>query len=256
MSVIFSTTKIRYVKPEKYLSTILLLTSMVVLTPSLPSPIISLIVAEGSTSTIEVYPVDSKPYGLSYAEWSAKWWQWVHSISAENNPVTDTTGKECARGQNGPVWFLAGTYGGPVERTCNIPAGKAIFIPIANIPCSPANPEFESLKGKPESVMRQECKKVQDSIDFMEIAVDGMQLPNLGSFRVQSPLFNLTMPENNVFGVAQGTYPTVGDGNYQILKPLPPGEHDISWVGADIEPGEQAMNVFANEVTYHLNILP
>ena len=67
---------------------------------------------------MEVYPIDSKLYGLTYGEWSAKWWQWVHSIPAENNPITDTTGIECARGQNGPVWFLVGTYGGPVERAC------------------------------------------------------------------------------------------------------------------------------------------
>jgi hypothetical protein len=206
--------------------------------------------------SVSILPIKSKPFGLSYGEWSAKWWQWVHSIPAEGNPITDTTGKDCARGQNGPVWLLVGTYGGPVERTCTIPPGKAIFIPIANIPCSPANPEFESLRGKPESVMRQECKKFQDSIDFLEVTVDGVKLPNLKSFRSQSPLFNLTMPENNVLGVAPGTYLTVGDGNYQILKPLAPGKHEISWVGADIEPGEQAINVFANEVIYHLNVLP
>ena len=90
----------------------------------------------------------------------------------------------------------------------------------------------------------------------MEVTVDGVKLPGLKSFRVQSPLFNLTMPENNVLGVAPGTYPTVGDGNYQILKPLSPGKHEISSGRADIEPGEQAINIFANEVTYNLNILP
>ena len=72
-----------------------------------------------------------------------------------------------------------------------IPAGKAIFIPIANIPCSPANPEFESLKGKPESVMRQECKKFQDSIDFLEVTVDGVKLPGLKSFRCTITSFQL-----------------------------------------------------------------
>jgi len=24
-----------------------------------------------------VFPVDSKPYGKSYADWSAIWWQWL-----------------------------------------------------------------------------------------------------------------------------------------------------------------------------------
>ena len=26
------------------------------------------------------------------------------------NPVSDVSGKNCAEGQGGPVWFLAGTY--------------------------------------------------------------------------------------------------------------------------------------------------
>jgi hypothetical protein len=43
-----------------------------------------------------VFPPDSKPYGLTYAEWSAKWWEWFASISPESNPANDETGKNCA----------------------------------------------------------------------------------------------------------------------------------------------------------------
>ena len=27
---------------------------------------------------IGVFPADSKPYGLTYGEWSAGFWQWLH----------------------------------------------------------------------------------------------------------------------------------------------------------------------------------
>src|SRR5262245_2884044 len=73
----------------------------------------------------------SKPYGKSYSEWAAAWWQWGLSIPADRNPLSDRTGEFCDEGQSGPVWFSGGlaTSG---ERTCTIPAGKALFMPIFN----------------------------------------------------------------------------------------------------------------------------
>ena len=56
-----------------------------------------------------VFPVDAKPYGKSYAEWSAIWWQWLLSIPKDTSPAGDTTGKNCGTNQQGPIWFLAGT---------------------------------------------------------------------------------------------------------------------------------------------------
>lgn len=72
----------------------------------------------GGSSNLVVFPPDSNPYGVNYAEWTTKWWQWVPSIPKEFNPVLDENGKNCAQGQSGPVWFLAGTAGGSAKRTC------------------------------------------------------------------------------------------------------------------------------------------
>ena len=72
-------------------------------------------------NAFEVFPADSKPYGLTYGQWAAKWWQWSYSIPEENNPIKDTTGKDCAINQSGPVWFLAGTAGRSAEKKCTIP---------------------------------------------------------------------------------------------------------------------------------------
>ena len=59
---------------------------------------------------------------------STNWWNWITSIPEENNPVGDETGEKCTIGQKGPVWFLPGTSGGKLERTCTVPAGKALFL--------------------------------------------------------------------------------------------------------------------------------
>jgi hypothetical protein len=77
-----------------------------------------------------VFPPNTKPYGKTFAEWSAEWIKWALTIPMRYNPAADTTGKNCAINQNGPVWFLAGISGGSAERTCVIPAGKAISFPV------------------------------------------------------------------------------------------------------------------------------
>ena len=77
---------------------------------------------------IEVIQPDSKPYGLTYEDWTARWWQWAYSIPKDVNPAYDDTGKFCMEGQGGPVWFFAGTYKHPVDRYCTIPSGRAILL--------------------------------------------------------------------------------------------------------------------------------
>ncbi|HEY6882695.1 MAG TPA: hypothetical protein VI278_01505, partial [Nitrososphaeraceae archaeon] len=82
-------------------------------------------------NNVSIFPPGSKPYALSYGQWSTKWFQWAFSIPKDKNPITDDSGKNCAINQNDQyAWFLAGSGGGRVERVCTIPAGKAIFFPI------------------------------------------------------------------------------------------------------------------------------
>src|SRR5262245_11884284 len=37
-----------------------------------------------------VLPPQSNPYGASYGEWSAKWWQWAFSMPHTDHPLFDT----------------------------------------------------------------------------------------------------------------------------------------------------------------------
>jgi hypothetical protein len=38
-----------------------------------------------------VYDLDSRPFNTSYADWTAKWWQWAYSIPWDKNPSYDDT---------------------------------------------------------------------------------------------------------------------------------------------------------------------
>jgi hypothetical protein len=201
-----------------------------------------------SSSNPAILPPDSQPYGLSYGQWTAKWWQWVHSIPTANNPMLDQTGEDCTQAQNqtGPIWFLAGTGGGSVERTCTLPAGKAILLPIINVVGvrTAGETEEELLTGIKESI---------DTISTLEASVDGIPLQNLSNYRIQSPFFNDTLPNDNLLGVPEGTYPAISDGYWVFLEPLPPGQHEIRLRGAVIDPTGITPS-FETVVIYHLII--
>ncbi len=56
-------------------------------------------------------PDIAKVEGISQPELTNRWWQWAGSFEYADSPVSDATGERCGAGQEGPVWFLAGTYG-------------------------------------------------------------------------------------------------------------------------------------------------
>src|SRR5437016_706240 len=84
-------------------------------------------------ASFTVVPPDQTFAGKTYGEWSESWWQWAAPVPANSSPITDTTGTRCGVNQSGPVWFLAGTTGGPpVSRQCTVPSNLGIFFPIIN----------------------------------------------------------------------------------------------------------------------------
>jgi hypothetical protein len=217
---------------------------------SILSAVIPLALAQTSSNNPGVFPVDSKPYGISYPDWTVRWWQWADSIPTPLNPASDKTGQNCAQSQSGPVWFLAGTFGGKAERTCTIPSGKAILFPPINTECSyKENPTL-----KTESDLRACAKHLQDETTQMQVTVDGVPIQNLQMYRVQTPLFNLTFPSNNAAGASPGTTQSVADGNWVFLKPLPPGKHELHFSGASVDFTSTGTNAFATDATYHITV--
>jgi len=82
---------------------------------------------------LEIFPPNKPSFGMTYAEWAAKWWQWEFSLPTSVNPWFDT-GANAGIGQSGPVYFLTGVLTGEpvVKRTITKPEGKALFFPIFN----------------------------------------------------------------------------------------------------------------------------
>ena len=178
-----------------------------------------------------IAPINSHPRGNTYGEWASKWWQWALGTPASVNPVLDTTGELCAEGQMGRVWFLAATFGGgSVERSCTVPKGTALFFPLINA-------FFGAFLNDPDEQRTEEFLRaqVECSKASLSVEINGKKVKNPLRYFEKSPLFDVQLPEDNVFGVGEDVVPelllspSVDAGYYLFLHPLSPGEHTIKW---------------------------
>lgn len=197
-----------------------------------------------------VLSLNSKPYGMSYEDWTLKLWHWLLSIPSDINPSLDPTGERCAQGQdiNSTVFFIIGSGGSTVERTCTIPAGKAIFIPINAVECS----FLEFPAAKTDEDLHKCAEEDQSSNPGLYLSLDGREFKELEKYRVHSRAFNITFSDNNIFGVS-GPTRAVSDGYWIMLEPLARGNHVIHFKASLTNPTTGIL-YFSEDTKYNLNV--
>ena len=223
----------------------------------------------GTSANPNVLPPFSKPYGQTYSEWSADWWQWTYSLPASQHPLFDTA--DCSEGQSGMVWYLGGTFTaspdpddpdviiGEAVRDCTIPSGTALFFPIVNAECN----TFEDPDAT-EADLRGCANFLGDHIQDLQVTIDGRELQHLGLYRAESPLMTLgPLPEDNIVpdppgAPAGATANSVGDGFFIMLAPLSKGRHEIHFEGAAVftVANDGFDFTFRLDITYHLTVEP
>lgn len=200
-----------------------------------------------------VAPPRSRPYGHSYGEWEARWWQWAMRIPNDRNPILDATGAHCAEGQSGPVWFLAGNYGGVTRRECTVPRGRALFVPLLN------QVWWQTLQDDPANTIPWMYGWVRDAVRGAQItaSLDGRPVVEPTRYYEETPVFTTRFPTENPWGfdatwlpVVRGllTCDTSVDAGYALMiHPLPPGDHTLHFEGANA-------GGFSLDVTYTLHV--
>jgi hypothetical protein len=204
----------------------------------------------GQAANPRVLPAGSTPYGMTYGQWSAAWWQWAFSIPSSTNPLFTDGAVDCSYAQSGRVWFLVGVLNvsGHAERSCSIPSGTALFLPIINVECSTLEPP--PFFGSNEA----ELRACAHSFGFTNLTaeIDGHPLEDLASYTADSPLYEFTVPDDNILGVPGGSEGlSVANGVYLFLAPLSLGEHTLHFGGTYPDFGG-----FTLDITYHLTVLP
>jgi hypothetical protein len=191
----------------------------------------------------------------TYNELASEWTNWFVKEPIATNPAFDPDGRFCDRNQQGKVWFLASTFEGVVNRTCEVPAGKAIFLSLGGAFVSFA-PEFPAA-GDPCLQMATRLDAVRcdvnndvpvaPSISFT-VTLDGEPVKDLFAFRTESQPggFTLRVPNNSFLtdlGIAPGNRSTaVADGYYLLLKPLKPGVHTLNLLQTNADQSQAGVN--------------
>ena len=166
---------------------------------------------------LDIFPINSKPLGLSYAEWSIKWWQWITSIPIEQNPAYDQNGEFVNVNQNiRNVTFLCQTIEGakctPI-RTNTIHKGGLFFMPIINWI------SIEGIDGYNDIDLITMAKNKMDVIEKLELKINGlMNNYELIRNRVNSTFFIIDLPKNNIFNLEVGKRRCISDGYWVFFQ--------------------------------------
>ncbi len=212
-----------------------------------------------------VIPPNARPYGMSYAQWSAKFGQWGLALPVEGHPFF-VCPEQPDTSQAGPVWFLAG---GPTEcgalSPLMVPTGKSLFFPLVNAECSNLETGGGFAEGGFHGDTAAEQKRcAQLWADHIVVAslfceVDGVPVQNPARYRFVSPQYAFTAPTPWVFGEVGGAGTSVADGYSLMLAPLSRGAHTIHFGGAfhlSVADGDPFDADFGIDTTHHLTVGP
>ena len=206
------------------------------------------------SQSVNIFPPGSKPYGLTFAEHEINFWKWILGIPAKESPLNDRTGEKCATGQsntNSSVFYLSMSNGGITERTCKVPVGKGLLIPVMQVEWSD-----KEAPGASVEELHKSAKKDQDSVNslYLKIGDKEYKYKDLIKYRTQTDVFEVVFPDNGIFGVIEGgVSKVVGDGFYIITEPLTKGNYSVHFKSSLIclDPGCAEPN-FAQDIKYNI----
>lgn len=196
------------------------------------------VLAADKPEAVSVIDADEIVLDRPQSEWAQVYLQWVATFPRGSSPVADTSGAQCAAKQSGDVWFLASSDGtAPVERSCAVPAGKTVFLPIAIVLERSGNREPDC-----QAMARVASTNLQH-VGALSLTIDGRAVDELRSYR-QATGGCFALGARQVPRVDAKT--AVADGFYVMLRPLPAGPHTLV-VGARVDSVEVS-------TTYRLDV--
>ncbi len=200
------------------------------------------VASAGGNANPGILPPNSRLQGLTYGEWSAKDWQSFVAIPPAESPYFGHLGPDCYFDRIGNVGFAV-SGAGTLTLECEMPVGMALHMVVLDLMSTTLMGD-----GETEQELR-ECAQGFIPAD-LQASLDGVLVQNLDEYLVLSPAFDLTLPEDNIFGVPGGTGLAVSHGTWLMFAPLTPGQHTIHVQGAYPELD------FAYDWTYLVTVVP
>jgi hypothetical protein len=187
--------------------------------------------------------------GETLSQWTENWWTWALQAPAKDNPLLDTTGAFAGVDNNGPVFFVAGTFStsgksGTADRTFDVPEGKPLLIPMLN--------QFDTLDPKPKETRIME--NFRDSVTSLWATIAGTSITDPKSDLVNTGFFSMGKTQAGSLVAELGApvgselYPTKSSGYWLMVSGLSPGDHWLSF-GGSLSSG------FSTSVTDHIHVV-
>ena len=159
---------------------------------------------------------------------------------------------KCTNGQsntNSSVFYLAFNNGGISQRTCKVPAGKALFIPVMQVENSDKETPNASVQD-----LDKGATKDQDSVNSLYLKIGDKQYNynDLNKYRTHTDAFDVVFPDNGIFGVMKGgVSKAVADGRYILTEPLAKGTYTIQFKSSLLCPDPDCADPnFAQDIKY------
>jgi hypothetical protein len=220
---------------------------------------------------VELFSKDEAPFGKSYDDWIAEFWNWVVSLSTDE--ATPKPGGCLIRESGSMVMLMNSAVGGTHNQVCTISSDQGILIPMWNAWC-----DTDDHRGLSDEQLTK-CAREEYNLGKIgsEVKVDGLPVAKLdvtmslisGSLdykiitlqnvsEIYTKGFNITIPADNSFpNLIPGDWRAGSHGWWVFLEPLPHGKHTVSYnvrvfpTGALTSPG---VNPTSSDITYLMNV--
>jgi hypothetical protein len=195
-----------------------------------------------STADALLLAPDGKVGDETFGQLTARWWQWAEHVPVA--PFLDPDGRFCEIGQEGPVWFLAGTNGRfNAKRECVVPAGRYLLVPIINMRHS----SFDTDLPLPCAVLQGAAAVNNERLASAVALIDGVPVTDVTHYRVRSDGCFPLQPGHEATGL------TAADGYWLLIKPLSTGRHTLS-IGANYASDDSGYGKMVQNFEYVLHV--
>lgn len=226
---------------------------------------------------VEMFSKDEKPFGVSYDDWVAKYWNW--DVSLNTDQFTPKPDGCLINKSDSLVMLIDTTVEGSPHQLCKISSKHGIIVPLWIGWCDNSGADDQSHKYYSDEQLTKCAREVYNLGNIRsDVKVDGIPVAKLDvrmslisgklDYKINSPLtnvtelyskgFNLTIPpDSHEAGSKPGTWRAGSQGWWVFLKPLPPGEHTIFYnvrvtpTGPLTSPGT---NPHFADITYKLQV--
>jgi len=171
-----------------------------------------------------VFEPNSEPYDLTYGEWEAKFWELHVNLPPDKSPASPIyKPTECLLLKDENMTFLSDFYSEIEYRNYNCEISQTpIVIPALTEGCSYG--EFEN----PTDKIIEDCIYSHNPYAIVKVTIDGKEIPDIDKFRITSDWFILNVTQkDNPYDIKLGSHKAKINAIMPILKPLPPGQHEI-----------------------------